>query len=280
MGKESSRMVFVLESSRYSFFHLFAAPRLLLSLALWKLAICLLYASISFLPQLIWAQQAPCDRLQPLTGAFEYKYRGNRCEGLYVAKVGAGALDLISLTRGRLHYDLKPGTTLKVLVPSASEAVHVRAVAKIPNTYYRMDAVMQPGSILSWSVDDILLPQGLGADRIGVFAWMGDEASKTVLPVSVTVAGTQESKQTTTYLTVRPTFDVEKITWRSAPIAQGKCSIFGKWNPAAREQALGGQTVEISLSGLKGKVCVEVAAQSESSNDWSTLPLRLELTEQ
>jgi hypothetical protein len=33
----------------------------------------------------LYCRAQNCDKLRPLAGSFEYKYRGNRCEGLYVA---------------------------------------------------------------------------------------------------------------------------------------------------------------------------------------------------
>ena len=229
---------------------------------------------------IVGAQITPCIHLPTDHSSFEYKERGNRCEGLYVANVGAKSLELVSLTQGPLAYELKPGVVLRVSVPFATGRVHVRAVSKIPRTYYQMDALLQEGFSLDWPVNDVLLPEKLDSDRIGVFAWVGEDDNKTILPVHVTVVGAQPFKPKKTYLSVRPTFDVEKIEWRFAPMNAGHCLVFGSWKHALRDQALGGQPVDIALDGLAGHVCLEVAAEAESSNDWTTLPLRLELAAQ
>src|SRR5208282_3308182 len=97
------------------------------------------------------AQTNPCEPLRPLKGsAQQYKSRGNRCEGLYEADYGTKALALISFTVNALEYPLKAGTTLEVTVPSQSETVRVRAIAKPPNVAYEMDALLSPGSTLVW----------------------------------------------------------------------------------------------------------------------------------
>jgi hypothetical protein len=227
-------------------------------------------------PGMIYAQKQ-CDQLQPLPGSFEYKERGNRCEGLYVANVGNKTLDLIGLTRGIIQYSLQSGVVLHVSTAPQSVPVHIRAVAIPPRTYYRMDATMGGNSVLDWPVRDVLAPQDLTPDRIGVLAWKGDFEPRLFLPVKVD-AGDSHLAASDTYLVIRPSFDLEVIKWRSGPIVSGDCSAFGAWKDASHNQILAGQPVRIPLTGLTGQQCVQVVAQSGSANDWSEpLSIRVEL---
>ncbi len=235
-------------------------------------------------PLHLTGQSSPCDQVQPLIqplpgSTIQYKDRGNRCEGFYSADVGAMSIQLVSLTEGIISYELTNGVRLQLSAPGQVGSVHVRALAKPLRTYYRMDATLQGGTVLNWPVNDVLLPGGLSADRIGVQAWKTDGGDTIYVPVRVTVASSAGAPigPATTYLSVRPSFDVETIKWRSAMAIHGSCSSFSAWQDAPRNQVLAGQVVDISLKGLYGERCIEVAARRESSNDWSTMSVHLEL---
>src|SRR5258708_1790738 len=121
------------------------------------------------------AQINSCEPLRPVAGSrSQYKKRGNRCEGLYEADYGAKSLALVSLSFGAIVFPLRAGTKLELTVPGQSRTVHVRAVCKPANVAYEMDAVLAAGSTLTWPVDDVLLPEGLNAKQVGVFAWMDE----------------------------------------------------------------------------------------------------------
>src|SRR5216683_4982848 len=53
--------------------------------------------------------EPPCDpALRPVQGEAGYTPRRNRCEGLYVSPISAPGLELVSLLRGKIRYDLHP----------------------------------------------------------------------------------------------------------------------------------------------------------------------------
>lgn len=234
------------------------------------------------LPSSALAQNAQCDRLRPLPNSdVQYKERGNRCEGLYVADVGVRTLELVSFQLGSLAYPLKSGLQLQVTIPGQTQTVHVRAVAVPARTYYRMDAIVEPGGTLMWPVSDVLLPENLGAERIGVFAWKGTENAMIFVPVKLQSGGSSPSSQkSVALLTMRPSFDVARMMWRSAAVASDHCSAFGTWQNLPVSQVLAQQPVRLNLGSLKGQHCVEVAAEAGSSNDWSTLQVRVEIPPQ
>jgi hypothetical protein len=234
------------------------------------------------LPACVVAQNSPCDRLRPLPDSdAQYKERGNRCEGLYVADVGVPSLELVSFQLGGIAYQLYGGEHLRVTAPGQKQSVHVRAVAVPARTYYRMDATIEAGATLDWPVSDVLLPQNLGPERIGVFAWKGSENAMIFVPVRIQGGGAAAANQkAVAILTMRPSFDVARIMWRSAVVAGERCSTFGDWQNLATSQVLAQQPVRLKLGSLTGQHCVEVAAQAGSSNDWSTVQVRVELPTQ
>jgi hypothetical protein len=224
------------------------------------------------------AQAPPCQSVKTLAGSpTAYRNRGNRCEGLYEADVASNNLELISLTQGDIHYELTPGTTLHVSASPRAGALHVRAVAKPPKTYYRMDADLMSGSVLTWPVEDVLLPAGLGENRIGVFAWTGPAEAKTFIPVVVQGELGAQRPQKEVFLSIRPSFDTEAFKWRTASFSDDTCASFGAWRDASRTPINAGQSVKINLGLLAVAECVEVAANSQSSNDWTTMRIRVGL---
>jgi hypothetical protein len=224
------------------------------------------------------AQVPPCASLKTPDGiATGYKARGNRCEGLYVADVSANNLELISLTQGDIHYRLAPGVVLQVSSPERTNLLNVRSVAKPPKMYYRMDATLSPGSLLKWPVEDVLLPERLDELRIGIFGWYGSGDAKVFVPLLVEVQGQQRTAgaQNDVVFTVRPSFDTEAIKWRSGPFNGDTCAAFGNWRDAPQTSILAGQYTKINLGVLRAPECVEVAASSQTSNDWTTMRVRV-----
>ena len=53
---------------------------------------------------------------------------------------------------------------------------------------YRMDAILDPGPVLTWPVNDVLLPENISANRIGVFGWKETGQTKTYVPVRVSAS--------------------------------------------------------------------------------------------
>lgn len=224
------------------------------------------------------AQAPSCASLKTPDGiATGYKNRGNRCEGLYVADVSANNLELISLTQGDIHYRLAPGVVLQVSSSERTNVLNVRSVAKPPRMYYRMDATLTPGSVLKWPVEDVLLPERLDELRIGIIGSYGSGDAKVFVPLLVEVEGQPRTGATPNdvMLTIRPSFDTEAIKWRSGPFNGDTCAAFGTWRDAAQTSILAGQYTKINLGVLRAAECVEVAASSQTSNDWTTMRVRV-----
>ena len=220
-----------------------------------------------------------CDPLPaPESGRPAYQARGNRCEGFYLEGYGAQSIELISFTLGPIVYPLQSGVTLNVSAPSGSSPVHVRAVPKPPRMAYRMDAVLDPGGVLAWPVNDVLLPENISAGRIGIFGWKEGGQTRTYVPlrVSQTKPGALVSG-TPALLTIRLSFDAELVKWRSAPLMRDACAAFSDWKDATTHAIDAGQPVDVSLVRLEGSNCLELAAKSGSANRWITEPIRVDL---
>jgi hypothetical protein len=218
---------------------------------------------------------AQCDQnLRPVAGQAGYTARGSRCEGLYVSDVSAQSLELISLLRGKLHYDLQPDVQLTIVGPDISGIargpIQVRAVAQPLRTYYRMDTVLPTNRRMVWPVKDVLFPLRLHADRVGVYGWIEAQPEKLFIPLRVISQG-GSLPQVPIEVVVRSSLDVEGLVWRMAvdntnppPWQTGGANI-----PA-------GHPVTITLpEGPRTILRVEVAAKIENRAQWSKLNLRI-----
>jgi hypothetical protein len=218
---------------------------------------------------------AQCDQsLRPISGQAGYTPRGDRCEGLYVSDVSAQSLELISLLRGKLHYDLQPHVQLTIVGPDISSLaqgrIQVRAVAQPLNTYYRMDTVLPTNLRMMWPVKDVLLPLHLHADRVGVYGWIETQPEKLFVPLRVIPQGASLPRVPIEVI-VRSSLDVEGLVWRMA---------VDNTNPPPWQTAganiPAGHPVTITLpEGPRTILRVEVAAKIENRAQWSKLNLRI-----
>ncbi|HUP61925.1 MAG TPA: hypothetical protein VNA69_16075 [Thermoanaerobaculia bacterium] len=224
------------------------------------------------------AEELRCDSLAPLRGSKSgYQSRGNRCEGLYVSKVGSRSLAAMSFTLGRVRYDLATAKAIEVTAPGQTQPVNVRALAIPLKTYYRMDATLAPGATLRWLLKDVLAPEGLTDNRIGVFGWRGAEDSRTLVPVRVTSAGAASASQAP-LLIIQASFDAQRVKWRWGASRNEQCSALGAWQDAIQRPVAAGWPIAIDLSALPaGTHCLEAVAQSDASTGWSPLKLRIDI---
>ena len=158
---------------------------------------------------------AACDPdLDPVPSVNGYKPRSDTfCEGLFVSRVGAPAIVLLSLTTG-LCLAGSPPAALRLAVPAAAPAVaHVRAVGIPPGLYYRMDTDIAPGAVADWRSAGVLGTIGVGLDDVGVFAFV---AGRTGAPVFYPVVIGQ-ARAATVVAQLRPSTAIDNPSWRFVP---------------------------------------------------------------
>jgi hypothetical protein len=224
------------------------------------------------------AGELQCDGLAPLRGSKSgYQDRGNRCEGLYVSKVGSRSLAAMSFTLGRVRYDLATAKAIEVTAPGQTQTVNIRAVAIPLKTYYRLDATLAPGATMLWPLKDVLAPEGLTDSRIGVFGWRGAEDNRTLVPVRVKPEGASSASQAP-LLIIQASFDAQRVKWRSGPSRDGHCAASSAWQDAIERPVAAGWPIAIDLSALPaGTHCLEAVGQSDASTGWSSLKLRIDI---
>ena len=174
---------------------------------------------------------------------------------------------------------MTPQTVLTVEGSTRNPPLNVRAVAIPVKTYYRLDATLSAGSAFEWPAGDVLAPENLTANRIGVYGWTGGAGGKTFVPVRVRAAGSPATASSAPLLTVRPSFEAVKVKWRWAPAGSDPCGVVsGTWQDAISSPVDAGWPVRIKASAVPaGLNCLEVAAQPRDGQTWQRMSVRIEI---
>lgn len=141
------------------------------------LAIMALVLGCITLPHRVHAQ---CDPgIEPDNNqALQYKDRGNRCEGMYRAKVSSTTLRLVQFTKGAFLYGSEQDEVITLSTPVvAIPSVRVRATGIPRDLYYRMDGALDRGSTLQWQVRDVLRrnTRTKYPYNVGIYGYLGDD---------------------------------------------------------------------------------------------------------
>lgn len=123
------------------------------------------------------AQRYGCAlRLQPWSDSTGYRLRNNRCEGMYVGlQSGSPIVQVISFVKGGLRYEVQGGaggdSVLTVRAPARlfpGGRVLVRGSARESNLNWALDAEIPAVGGFRWDLREVVIPHGLGSDRIGL----------------------------------------------------------------------------------------------------------------
>jgi len=129
--------------------------------------------------------------------SFGYRSRGDRCEGIYIQKVGSATLSVVSFISSFQDYDLKSSDDLHVkwLTPD-TEKVYLRAMSVKRQLYYRMDTHLPPGSTAYDWTTNVLYGLEIHRVDIGVVAWthmkLDGREQSVFLPLSIRQSHQQE----------------------------------------------------------------------------------------
>lgn len=190
-----------------------------------------------------------------------YRLRGSKCEGEYLAQVGAPSIEIASFTIGLLTYKLERNEIIKIINPAAFP-IHIRSSALSIDTYYRMDALLKRRDTLKWSVNDVLLDLGISSRYLGVYGWFGSGQEKTYLPARPVTSITNQSDRNI-YLIIRPSTRCKEAQYRYGLAGQPP----GDYQTAGLSNARESITITLPAS-LRGLYNIEIAVQLESGNSW------------
>lgn len=177
----------------------------------------------------------------------------------------------MGLTDGAFRFALDAREIIDLSAPlSRNQPVAIRAVGVPLKTYYRLDALLQPGETLSWPVNAVLLPQAIASSKIGVFGWIGAEQQKTYIPVRAAAALQPGVDDGQIRLSLRASAAISHVRWRTGDIVNGVSSGLSAWQAAPKATYRPGEPIVILLpDSVSGELYVEVAAQNQHG-EWIT----------
>jgi hypothetical protein len=193
-------------------------------------------SSLIVFPYCQTASAGPCEKSlspDPIAEGDGYRERdgGTRCEGIYTSPVAGESVEIVSISQGRLSYDLGRSGPLFITLaiqPTNSAPVHVRAVGIPERLYYEMDADIPASATLVWPIKEVVAPERIAAADIGVYAFHAGVGSDPVLlPVSISGSAAPPASMQPLIVILR-VGDVASLTWRFVP----KAGAPGQFNPA------------------------------------------------
>lgn len=126
-------------------------------------------------PQWLHAQPRECAlKVEPQRGDTGYRERGQHCEGMYVGLQSAPLnVQVISLVKGGLRYDLSRDRVLYVHVPTLPDQLNAGDVllqgrGREANLNWALDAPVPVGKHLTWDLTEVVVREQLPSSRIGI----------------------------------------------------------------------------------------------------------------
>ena len=174
---------------------------------------------------------------------------------------------------------LAKNAQLEIVAPNIQRSlggpIHVRAVAIPPRTYYRMDAVLNPGTPLSWPVGDVLAPSQLSVERIGVFGWVDASPERVFVPLRVVQSGqVVRASGEQIELRVRSSSASDWVRWR-AHVEGASPQDLPAWQDASKAlEAWKPVSVALPSDGA-GILRVDVRAKAQNSDQTQLLSVRV-----
>jgi len=174
--------------------------------------------SVLFIPQTGSAQTISCDEsLKPIPGPLGYKARGGRCEGFYDQAYGSSA-ELVSLTASRVSFPPNIQDRIVLELPHletlGERQVLLRVSAKVPETYYRLDAKRALGSRFVWPVSTVLVDAKLEPEDLGYLAWTNDERGQIFVPLTVDARVAGRGSFDSVFAVIRLSLPTETLYWK------------------------------------------------------------------
>lgn len=174
---------------------------------------------------LLAAAAAPaqeCQRLPPAPGATGYQQRSgsDRCEGIYVSPVSGGGLQLLSLTFGRIAFDLDRDALLHIQAPPDAAAGLRLLGSGVPlGLYYRLEAALDPARPFQLPLTAVIRPSRIAAGDLGLVGQRDAGGGRRIfVPLRVATNATRVAATGRDISAVlRPDSDVFNVRWRLTP---------------------------------------------------------------
>lgn len=219
-----------------------------------------------------------------LSSSDGYRQRPNddRYEGLYTKKVSS-QIELLSLTIGKVQYDLTEDEKIIIQAPAAikDKTVGVTGKSFLLNKYYRFDLLVNGKKKKEVPVKEIIGKKFIYSDNLGIYGYLGESNSPvTYVPVRVSSAHFAGSEELS--LVLLSNAPQEKVQWKyAATTANGDCLAYvdGSSIPGGPSFAAN-KPIVIPLSFPKSIksgtiLCLSIDFQSARSKQWENKSFKM-----
>ncbi len=238
-----------------------------------------------------WALSFECAAVAPSASrapAYQMAGKQQRCEGFFEKKVSQPFIELVSLTRGPLP--VATGDTLPPLALRTDTQAAARLVVQPQrsNPYYRMDAALPAGQVLSWDATTMLAATGLRLSDLGflaLVAWpnratnpspnpptsapAADTGAMALAPVLLSPSGTEPARA---LAVVRVSVAVSSVAWRSYRTGPGAAPVTA-WADLDHSRLFAWQRLALPIDLPADGQSLRVDVQALGADDGRALPL-------
>jgi hypothetical protein len=148
----------------------------------------LLLITLIIIPYLGYAQDKIKDpTVIPLPGETGYGERSEMLwEGLCYDQ-HSNSMKVLSLTFTEIDYKLTKDNLLYLSTPvETSSVVKVRGTSINPGLSYQMDTLIRSGEKIHWKTSEVLYPENITANDLGVVGWIMESGRRIYVPVWLT----------------------------------------------------------------------------------------------
>lgn len=239
------------------------------------------YLFLNLLLLITYSGYSQCiDKIEPDKSKkkLSYQNRGSYCEGFYTAKVSSPSLDIVGFVMGDFKYKLGADTNIDISVPASTinkNTYYNIRVASVPlNSYYRMDAKISPSSSLLWSLNNVVFPENISSDNIGVYSWYKEGRKTVYSPIKYRSNSHKQSKYNYYSLELRASREISKLFWRYTKKPNGKETTrkYTKNNNGYSS----GEKITLKLENLEqGEYEIEIDIRVKASGQWKKRKYKL-----
>ena len=174
---------------------------------------------------------AQCVDLEPEDSIYGYRERDGRCEGFYKANVSGFAIEVVSLTQGNISYASNSNEKLKISSMSLNDfsSISVQGVNISMNKNYRLDLKLEKGEVAVIPVKDVLEPNKVKPENLGLFGFVERSGFKYLVPVMLSSELSQPtSDKKRLRLALTSNIDLKTFTWRYATTQDDLCGEYSE----------------------------------------------------
>lgn len=193
-----------------------------------------------------------------------------RCEGLYYDNVNGVTIDLVSLTRGRIRYQLRGDEIISIhkLNGIKDEQLLVRGTSFRSSPKYRLDTSWDKNkNAIQLPLKEVLNESRISSTDVGFYGYLEKPGLTIYFPVVTTTKYYQAPESDKVYLTLLSNIETSQIVYKIAEKTNGSCGTFsGEVKLDTGYEKMEPIEIEVPQGKTSRELCVEVFVLPAGTN--------------